>query len=142
MTRKKKTKRRKKIRLKKQLQYELLGLLFIFLSIFGSGASMISDGFIPASLENLFRFILGIWYFIFPVILLIVGIYLVVKRKRPKFVTKRTIGFLILLLGVLLLTHIQTFERLLIDPEETSIIKMSWKHFITYVQGEGVAKQL
>ncbi len=59
-----KKKRRKKRNVTKELQLELVGILFVFLSIFGSGASMISDGFIPTSLENIFRLLFGIWYFI------------------------------------------------------------------------------
>ncbi|MFD2133186.1 DNA translocase FtsK [Pseudogracilibacillus auburnensis] len=135
-------KRRKRTRLTKQLQYELIGILFIFLSIFGSGASMISDGFIPTSLENIFRLLLGVWYFVASIILLVIGIILVIKRKFPTFFTKRKIGFLILFLGILLFTHIQTFEKLLIDTEETSIIKATWDHFIAFVNGEGVSSQL
>src|SRR5690625_1955716 len=134
--------RRKRIRLTKQLQFELLGILCIFLSIFGSGASIISDGFIPTGLENIFRFILGIWYFVFPILLLIIGIYLVIKRKLPRFITKRATEFIILFLGVLLLTHIQTFESLLIDVADTSILKMTWSHFVSFTQDQGVAKQL
>src|SRR5699024_6619749 len=103
-----KKKRKTKKTLKKQLKFELLGLLFIFLSIFSSGASMISDGFIPTSLENVFKLFLGIWYFILSIFLLVIGIYLVIKRKFPTLYTKRTIGFIILFLGILLFTHIQT----------------------------------
>lgn len=135
-------KRRKKVRLAKQLQYELLGLLFIFLSIFGSGASMISDGFIPTSLENIFRLLLGVWYFVASIILLIIGIILVIKRNFPSFFTKRVVGFVILFLGILLFTHIQTFEKLLIDTTEISIIKATWNHFIAFVNGQGVSSQL
>jgi len=40
------------------------------------------------------------------------------------------------------LTHIQTFDRLLIHPEETSILKASWDHFLHYTKGEGVNSQL
>src|SRR5699024_10554011 len=99
-----------------------IGLLLIFLSIFGSGASMISEGFIPTSLENLFRLLLGVWYFVASIILLVIGIILVIKRQIPSFFTKRMVGFIILFAAVLLYTHIQTFERLLINTEETSII--------------------
>src|SRR5690625_4817012 len=134
--------RRKKIRLTKQLQFELLGILFIFLSIFGSGASVISDGFIPASLENVFRFLLGIWYFVIPIFLLIFGFYLLIKRKMPTFLTKRTTGVIIFVLGLLLITHIQVFERLHINIADSSIIKTSFDHFVSYVNGEGVATQL
>ncbi len=137
-----KKKRRKKSGLAKQLQYELLGLLFIFLSIFGSGVSMISDGFIPTSLENIFRLLLGVWYFVASLILLIIGIILVIKRNFPNFFTKRTIGFTILFLGVLLFTHIQTFEKLLIDTTETSVIKATWDHYMAFLNGQGVSSQL
>ncbi|HLR71516.1 MAG TPA: DNA translocase FtsK, partial [Pseudogracilibacillus sp.] len=135
-------KRKKKMKLAKQLQFELLGLLFIFLSIFGSGATMISDGFIPTSLENIFRLLFGVWYFIASIILLFIGIVLVIKRRFPTFFTKRIVGCMILFLGVLLFTHIQTFEKLLINIEETSIIKATWDHFIAYVNGQGVNSQL
>lgn len=135
-------KRRNKKSLTKQLQYELIGLLFIFLSIFGSGASMISDGFIPTSLENIFRLLLGVWYFVASIILLTIGINLVIKRRFPVFFTKRKIGFLILFLGVLMFTHIQTFETLLIEANETSILKATWEHFIAFINGEGVSSQL
>lgn len=137
-----KKKRKTKTKLKKQLQFELLGLLFVFLSIFSSGASMISDGFIPTSLENVFKMFLGIWYFVLSVILLIIGIVLVVKRKFPTFYTKRMVGLLIFFLGIVLLTHIQTFDRLLIDPQHTSIIKASWDNFLHYTKGDGVNSQL
>lgn len=139
---KKKKKRKSKAKLKKQLQFELLGLLLIFLAIFSSGASMISEGFIPTSLENLFKLFFGIWYFILSIFLLFLGIYLVVKRKLPIFYTKFTVGLIIFFLGILLFTHIQTFERLLINPKDTSILKASWDHFIYYVKGEGVTSQL
>ena len=139
---KKNKKRKSKKKLKKQLQFELLGLLFIFLSIFSSGASVISDGFIPSSLENLFKLFLGIWYFLLSIYLLIIGVYLVVKRKFPTFYTKFSVGMLIFFLGMLLFTHIQTFDRLLVDPNDTSILKASWNHYIHYVQGEGVTSQL
>lgn len=137
-----KKKRKRKATLKKQLKFELLGLLFIFLSIFSSGASMISDGFIPTSLENVFKLFLGVWYFVLSILLLAIGIYLVIKRKFPPFYTKRTVGFTILFLGILLFTHIQTFDRLLIHPEDSSIMKASWNHFLHYTRGEGVGSQL
>src|SRR5699024_9704325 len=126
---------------KNQLKSELIGLLFIFLAIFGSGASAISDGLIPNGLENIFRFLFGIWYFVASIFLLILGIYLLLKRTFPDFFTKKKIGFFILFLGLLLLTHIQTFERLLISSADTSIIKSTWHHYISYVKGEGVAGQ-
>lgn len=138
----KKKKRRKPKNITKQLKLELLGLLFIFLSIFGSGASMISEGFVPRLLENSFRFLFGMWYFVASIVLLTMGIVLVIKRKMPTVFTKRKIGLAIIFLGMLLFTHIHTFERLLIDLTETSIIKQTWHHFASYVKGVGVSNQL
>jgi DNA segregation ATPase FtsK/SpoIIIE, S-DNA-T family len=110
---KKKRRRKKKNTLKKQVQFELLGLLFVFLAIFGSGASAISDGAIPGGLEHIFRFFLGIWYFVASLFLFVIGLFLIIKRRNPNFLHKKMIGFYIILLGTLLYTHIQTYESLL-----------------------------
>src|SRR5699024_2923661 len=127
---------------KKQFKLELIGLLLVFLSIFGSGASMISEGFVPRLLENGFRFLFGIWYFVASILLLVTGLFLIIKRKKPDFFTKRKFGMLVIFLGVLLFTHIQTFEKLQISIEDSSIVKQSWHHFASYVKGVGVGSQL
>src|SRR5699024_10675946 len=136
-----KKRKRRKTKARKALQYELIGLLFIFLSIFGSGASLISDGFVPTILENVFRFMLGIWYFVAAIALFIIGIVLVVKRKMPTLYTKRKIGFAILFLGVLLFTHIQTFEKLRVDPNDLSILKATWQHFYAFKIGRASCRE-
>jgi len=136
---KKKGKKRKNSNRKKKLQNELLGLLFIALAIFGSGASAISDGAIPGGLEYLFRFFLGIWYFLASVFLLIIGIFLMVKRRYPYLFHKKFVGFYILFAGVLLITHIQTFEQLML--QNVSIIGSTWNHFLQFINGNGTAVQ-
>lgn len=132
---KKKRKKRKK-QLKTQLKYELIGILFISLAVFGSGAGAISDGAIPSGLEYIFRFFLGIWYFVASLFLLVTGIFLLVKRRYPDFAYKKLIGFYISFVGVLLLTHIQTFERLFIVMEDPSIIQATWESLFAYINGE------
>lgn len=124
------------------MKLELLGILFIALAIFGSGASAISEGAIPMGLENIFRFTFGIWYFVASVVFLLTGIVLLLRRKYPAFLHRKLIGFYILFMGVLLLTHIQTFESLLLVSQETSILKSTWHHFIAYKNGQGTATQL
>lgn len=137
----KKRKKRRSGKLKKQVKFELLGLLFIFLAIFGSGASAISDGAIPGGLEQLFHFFLGIWYFVASVFLLVTGIMLLIKRRYPDFLNKKLIGFYILFLGLLLLTHIQAMEKLLVMSSDASIIKETWNNFSLYVKGQATAFQ-
>lgn len=142
MAQKKKKGRKRNRRYKNQIKFELLGLLFIFLAIFGSGASAISDGVIPSGLENIFRLFLGIWYFIASVALLFIGIVLLIKRRYPDFKSKKMVGFYIGFLGVLLLTHIQTFERLLLIVTEPSIMRMTWDNFLSYIGNQVPASQL
>src|SRR5699024_12103163 len=47
----------------------------------------------------------------------------------------------IIFAGLLLLTHIQTYERLLVSSEETSILKATWNQFFAYVEGNGGTMQ-
>ncbi|WP_074598236.1 FtsK/SpoIIIE family DNA translocase [Sediminibacillus halophilus] len=133
---KKKKNRKKKTQLKKQVKYELTGILFVFLGVLGSGASAISDGAIPSGLENIFRFFFGIWYFVASLFLLITGIMLIVKRRVPYLFHKRMIGFYIIFSGVLLITHIQTFESILQESMNTSIIVTTWDNILSYIGGD------
>ncbi|MFS0672494.1 DNA translocase FtsK [Ornithinibacillus sp. 179-J 7C1 HS] len=138
---KKRKRKKKKSTLKKQVQFELLGLLFVFLAIFGSGATAISGGAIPNGLEHIFRFFLGIWYFTASLFLLCIGLYIVVKRRYPNFLHKKFVGFYIILLGTLLYTHIQTYESLLEASSNTSILKATWTTFFDFVAGNATSGQ-
>lgn len=130
-----------KSQLKTHVRLELIGLLFIALAIFGSGAVLLHDGLIPRGLEYIFRFFLGIWYFIGSLSLLITGIMLLVKRRYPNFLHKKMLGFYISFLGILLITHIQTFERLLLMQGDISIIKSTLQNFFAFAKGYGTGAQ-
>lgn len=137
----KKRRKKKKSALKKQVKLELIGLLFIFLAIFGSGASAISGGAIPGGLEHIFKFFLGIWYFIASLFLLATGLFLVVKRRTPNFLHKKMIGLYIVIAGILLYTHIQVYENILKVASDTSIMKATWNTFFDYVAGQASTGQ-
>ncbi len=130
-----KKRKKRNSKFKKQLKYELLGLLFIFLAILGSGAGAISDGAIPGGLEHVFRFFFGIWYFVASLLLLITGVLLVVKRRYPDLTNKRLVGFYIVFGGVLLLTHIQAYEQV-VQSGNVSIMAASWDNFISSLNGQ------
>ncbi|GIO22022.1 DNA translocase FtsK [Oceanobacillus sp. J11TS1] len=139
----KKRKKRKKRTSKqlKGLQMELTGLLLIFIAIFGSGATILSGGAIPNWLGNIFQFFLGIWHFIVPVALFIVGFYLIIKRQTPDFLTRRLIGFYIFFAGMLLLTHVQVMESLLTNANDVSILGLTWQLYFQYLEGTGTLVQ-
>src|SRR5699024_9371288 len=63
-------------------------------------------------------------------------------RRYPIFFTKRKVGLLIFVLGLLLFSHIQTFQSMFIDVRETSVLKATWQHYIAFINGQGVASQL
>ncbi|WP_018932614.1 FtsK/SpoIIIE family DNA translocase [Gracilibacillus lacisalsi] len=133
----KRKKRRKKQPLKNNIKKELLGLLLVFLAIFGSGATLISDGAVSSLLENIFRFFFGNWYFLVSLFLLIVGVFLMVKRKWPKLSTRKWIGTYLVLAGLLLLTHILTFQEAFSRTTDyPSIIGQSFTFFTDYIQGD------
>ncbi|MDC3416343.1 FtsK/SpoIIIE family DNA translocase [Aquibacillus salsiterrae] len=143
MAKRRKTKKKKQQpTLKAQVKLELIGILLLFFAVLGSGASSISEGAIPAGLENIFRFLFGMWYFIASVFLTWVGLYLMIKRKIPFLFHKRLIGTYIILLGLLLLTHIQTFESVLIYSVEPSILKTTGSNFFAFINDEVPASNL
>ncbi|WP_407271521.1 DNA translocase FtsK [Radiobacillus sp. PE A8.2] len=131
---KKRNTRKSQPKLKQQIKYELIGILFLFLAVFGSGASSISEGAIPGIIENLFRFFFGIWFPVGSVFLSWIGIYLIIKRQIPYLFNKRIVGFYIIFLAILLITHIQTYEVLLADSFQTSILRETASHIMAYVQ--------
>ncbi|WP_067838446.1 FtsK/SpoIIIE family DNA translocase [Amphibacillus sediminis] len=127
--------KRKTAKQKSQLKYELYGILFILLAIFGSGAGTISDGIIPAWLENFFRFFFGFWYMVASIALFAIGVYLMVKRKLPKLFTRKMLGLFILFLAMLLLSHIDQYRHYLASSDQASVIGMTWSQYMNYLNG-------
>ena len=140
---KKKKKRRKKSTLKKQLKFELMGLAFVFLAIFGSGADIIKNGAVSRLLEAIFRFFLGYWYFAIPIVLFIIGIYLIIKRKWPNMYSKRWIGTYFVMVGLILLTHSQLFQAVYGQADNLPpIMKQSFQFYQDFLQNQRDASYL
>ncbi|MFC7061152.1 FtsK/SpoIIIE family DNA translocase [Halobacillus seohaensis] len=138
MGKKKKTKSKsskKNAALKQHVKYELIGLLFIFIAVFGSGASMISEGAIPGGLERVWQVLFGVWYFIASLFFLIVGIYLMIKRQWPNFLHKRLIGIYIMFIALLLFTHVQTLAEDL-QNNEGGVFGLTWDRLTSMMKGE------
>lgn len=141
MARKKK-RRKKKQSLKVNIKIELYGLLFIFLAIFGSGAAMIREGAVSALLENIFRFFFGYWYFVVSILFFFIGIYLMAKRKMPILTTRKWLSTYIVLAGILLISHIQTFEAIYPNNQYPSILRQSFSFIVEYIRDERSAEYL
>lgn len=139
---KRKRKRNQKKSFKSQLKTDLLGLLFIFIAIFGSGAPMISDGIIPGGLEHILRFFFGLWYFVASFVLFLIGILLILKKRYPNYKDKRLIGSYLIFGGILLFTHIQVYEPYLLAEENGSILRLTWETYLNYLRNTDLASQL
>ena len=117
---------------------ELIGLLLILLSILGFGhfgmVGEISYGFSV--------FLMGVWNFIFLIGLFITGVYMMIKREKPIFFTSSLVGIYIILVGILIMSHLNYVENG--HLEGLNIITKTVDNFLTSVhsldniQGGGI----
>lgn len=120
-----------------------MGIAFVFLAIFGSGADIIKNGAVSRLLEAIFRFFLGYWYFAIPIVLFIIGIYLIIKRKWPNMYSKRWIGTYFVMVGLILLTHSQLFQAVYGQADNLPpIMKQSFQFYQDFLQNQRDASYL
>ena len=96
---KKKTKREKK----KGFAYssELYGVIFLLAGIIGIG----KYGPVGNLISSFAVFLVGVFYNILLVLLIILGGYLIIKREWPNFFTTKMLGFYLFMIGILSLMH-------------------------------------
>lgn len=80
---------------------ELTGLLLVLIAILG----ITSSGPIGGLIKNFEIFLMGNMYIGVFLILMILGLYMMFKRKLPKFFSQKMIGFYLILIAVLTLSH-------------------------------------
>lgn len=100
-----KRKRKKSSEIKKFDHWnEIIGLIIIIVCIL----SIVPEpmGFIGQIGASFAMFLIGTGYQILLLIFLIIGFYLVYKREWPNFINTRLIGFYILVVGLVVLSHI------------------------------------
>lgn len=89
---------------KKDFQYtkELQGLLLVLIGLIGFG----DFGIVGGLVKKFAIFLFGNWYVLFLVLSLVLGVYLIAKRKSPNFFTARLIGVYTIIIAILLFSHI------------------------------------
>lgn len=80
---------------------EIIGLILLLLGIVGFG----DFGIVGEFIKNFAIFLCGQFYFLLLLICLIVGFYMVAKRKNPAFSNERVVGIYIILVALLMLAH-------------------------------------
>ena len=86
---------------------ELTGLILILIGIIGFGF-----GPVGSFIKKFAMFLVGGWAWIFLLIfILVLGIYMLIKRSLPKFLSQRLIGLYVIIIVVLVASHFGFIEN-------------------------------
>jgi len=88
---------------KPKIGYELWGVIFALASIIGIGAF----GPVGDVIKSFTIFMMGTWWAVLILLILILGIYMLLKKDLPKFFSLRLIGLYILLIAFLSFSHLE-----------------------------------
>lgn len=103
---------------------ELWGVILILIAIMGFG----SFGPVGNVIKGFAIFLMGTWYAVFLIACLAVGIYMIVKRKNPNYLTVRLIGIYMIILAFLVYSHIEYAIQNNLEGE--AIIKATIDNFV------------
>ena len=98
----KRKKRKNEGKKKPSYQIELMGLVLIIISILGFGRF----GPVGEAISAFGAFLVGVWYNVLLLGVMITGIYMVIKREKPDFLTSKLIGIYILFLDNFIVLYI------------------------------------
>ena len=96
-------KKQKKEKEKFEYSNEVVGVLFVLLAIIG----MLGYGVAGNFIRSFAVFLVGVAYFPLLLAFLVLGLYLIVKRKSPKFISRMTIGLFLIVMAILTLIHME-----------------------------------
>lgn len=88
------------------MSVELTGLVLALIGIIGFGF-----GHVGNLIKEFAMFLLGSWWIVFVIYLLLVGLFMVFKRKMPKFFSSRLIGFYLVMLVILVASHFTFLDK-------------------------------
>ena len=125
-------KKQKKESDKFEYSNEIIGVLLILLSIIG----MLGYGRAGNFIRSFAVFLVGVAYFPLLVVFFILGVYLIVKRKSPKMVSRVSIGVYLIIMAVLTLNHLEYVRK---DPS-TEMIMETFKNVMLAFKSADVIK--
>lgn len=88
---------------KAKVPVEILGILYIVLTILG----LLRSGFVGEMVSNFGIFLFGAYYNWGLLFFLIVGSYVLLFRQKPKLFTKKLIGFYLFSVAILSMSHVK-----------------------------------
>ncbi len=115
----------------KGMSVELTGLILAIIGIIGFGF-----GYIGTLIKEFGMFLLGSWWIVFVIYLLLVGLFMIFKRKMPKFFSSRLIGFYLVMLVILVASHF-TFLNEIENPVD--IMKITFDQYMDRINSIDMA---
>ena len=125
-------KKQKKEKEKFEYSEEIVGVLFVLLSIIG----MLGYGVAGNFVRSFAVFLVGVAYFPLLIIFLCLGLYLIIKRTSPKFISRFSIGVSLIVMAILTLVHmeyvhefsgkeiiVETFKNVMLSFKSADLIK-------------------
>ena len=120
-----KKKRRKNEKAKSSnYKIELIGIFLLLVSIIGFGRF----GIVGKLISGFALFLMGTWYNVLLVLLLIVSVYMIIKRDKPYFFDSKLLGLYIVLIGILIFSHLSYVHEN--NLEGSKIIKETLDNFM------------
>lgn len=116
------------------MSIELTGLILAIIGIIGFGF-----GYVGTLIKEFGMFLLGSWWIVFDIYLLLVGLFMVLKRKMPKFFSSRLIGFYLIMIVILVASHF-TFLNKIENPVD--IIKITFDQFMDRIHTINMANSV
>lgn len=91
---------------KEGMSVELTGLLLVLIGIIGFGF-----GYVGTIIKEFAMFLMGSWWIFFVIYILLIGSYMLFKRKMPKFFSSRLLGLYLIVIVVLVASHFTFLEN-------------------------------
>ncbi len=101
-------KKQKKDKEKFEYSNEIIGVVLILFSIIG----MLGYGRAGNFIRSFAVFLVGIAWFWLLMIFMILGVYLIVKRKTPKMISRTSIGVYLIIIAILTLLHKEYVDKI------------------------------
>lgn len=101
---------------------ELIGLILILIGIIGFGF-----GFVGSLIKKFAMFLAGSWWIVVLLFTIILGIYMLYKRKMPKFTSGKLIGLYLIFIIILVASH---FEFLNLADSPGDIFSETYDNFM------------
>ena len=127
-----KRKKRKSSKKKEQTySIELKGILLVLIMIIGCSPF----GILSNLIKGFAGFLVGSWYVVLLVLVGICGLYMIIKREYPDFFSSKFIGFYVMCIGILVLSHTGYVQKIGENSEVFDVITATIDNLMAFING-------